>query len=173
MPMAPGRPARVDYEYVRRGTTNIYEIFEPKSGRHVTHSRKAPRFVDALRKIAGDHPKARRIHLIMGDLNIHCEKSVAGAIGAKRARRLWSRFAPHYTPKHASWLNPAEIELSLWSRECLDHDRIGSFEQLKARTTAWNAEANRCRRVINWHFTTQKARWVVRYRRRTTNEAKH
>ena len=144
-PMAPGRVARTDYEYVRHGTANIFCVVEPKGGGHLTHAtrnRKAPRFADALQKIASAYPKARTIHLVMDNLNTHCQKSLTDAFGAFEGRRLWRRFTVHYTPKHASWLNPAEFQVSLWSRECLGHDRIATFAELSRRTRAWNTGAN-------------------------------
>ena len=139
IPMVPGRIARSDYEYVRHGTANIFCITEPKGGGHLTHAtrnRKAPRFADAMKKIAAAHPTARTIHLVMDNLNTHCEKSLIGAFGALEGRRLWRRFTVHHTPKHASWLNPAEIEVGLWSRECLGRDRVATFGELSRRTRA-------------------------------------
>jgi transposase len=172
-----GRIARRDYEYVRRGTANIYCIVEPKAGRHLTHAtrdRKRPRFAAALQRIADEYPTAKTIHLVMDNLNIHDEKSVRVALGDVVGANLWSRFTAHYTPKHASWLNPAEIEASLWSRECLGRDRIPTLLELRQRTRAWNARANRQRRTITWRFTTQEARRVFRYRRRiTTSRSEH
>ena len=141
-PMAPGRLARRDYEYVRHGTANIFCIVAPKIGGHLTHAtrdRKAPRFADAVKRIADAYPKARTIHLVMDNLNTHCEKSLAGAFGELEGRRLWRRFTVHHTPKHASWLNPAEIEVSLWSRECLGRDRVATFAELSRRTRSWTS----------------------------------
>jgi len=176
VPMTPGRIARRDYEYVRLGTANIFCITEPKAGRHYTHAtpnRTAPRFAAALARIARRHPRAKTIHLIVDNLNTHCEKSLVERFGAREGHRLWSRFTAHYTPKHGSWLNPAEIEVGLWSRECLGRDRIATLRDLVARTRAWNARANRLRRTIEWRFTTQKARRVFRYRRGTTHGSEH
>src|SRR5262249_62133801 len=99
--------------------------------------------------------------------------SPVGTFGGEEGRNLWSRFTIHYTPKHGSWLNPAEIEVGLWSRECLGTDRIATLCELTGRTRAWNARANRLRRKIEWRFTTQKARRVFRYRRRTTHGSEH
>jgi len=113
-PMAPGRLARRDYEYVRHGTANVFCIVAPKVGGHLTHAtrnRKAPRFADAMKRIAAAFPSAKTIHVVMDNLNTHCEKSLIDAFGALEGRRLWRRFTVHYTPKHASWLNPAEIEV--------------------------------------------------------------
>lgn len=172
----PGKVARKDYEYRRRGTANVYAIVSPKGGRHWTHAtpnRKAPFFVKALQRIARAHPNARKIHLVMDNLNIHTEKSLKNVLGELEARRLWRRFVVHYTPKHASWLNPAEIEISLWSRECLGRNRIGEFENLRHRTRVWNARANGRNRTINWRFTKADARRVFKYRRFTAHGPEH
>jgi transposase len=170
-PMRVGRVAREDYEYVRRGTANIYCIVEPKAGRHGTHAtrdRKTPRFVRALQGIARRYRHATTIHLIMDNLNLHCRAAVIGVLGPTHGSALWARFTPHYTPKHGSWLNPAEIEASLWSRECHGRDRVDTFEALRDRTRAWTKRTDRARRKIVWRFTTAKARRVFRYKRRST-----
>src|SRR5262245_23073792 len=170
-PMRPGAVAREDYEYVRRGTANVYCIVEPTAGRHLTHAtcdRKPPRFVDALHPLTRRYRRAKTIHLIMDNLNLHCRAAVIGVLGPKRGAALWARFTPHYTPKHGSWLNPAEIEASLWSRECHGRDRVDSFGVLRARTRAWGASGHPTRRKIIWRFTTAKARRVFRYKRRST-----
>jgi hypothetical protein len=175
-PMAPGRIARSDYEYVRKGTANIFCIVAPKVGGHLTHAtrdRKAPRFADALKRIAATYPKARTIHLVMDNLNTHCEKSLTDTFGALDGRRLWRRFTVHHTPKHASWLNPAEIEVGLWSRECLGRDRVGTFAELSRRTRAWNSRANGSRRRINWQFTTADARRVFGYKQSAMHGSGH
>jgi transposase len=170
-PLAVGRIAREEYEYVRMGTANIYCIVEPKAGRHVTHAtrdRKAPRFVAALQRIARHYRKAHTIHLIMDNLNLHGPGAVIKTLGPVRGAALWARFTPHHTPKHGSWLNPAEIEASLWSRECHGRDRVETFDALRDRTRAWTTRADRARRQITWRFTTAKARRVFRYKRRST-----
>ena len=173
---APGKVAHIDYEYVRRGTANIYCITEPKNGRHFTHAtrnRKAPRFAAAMKRIAAAYPRAKTIHIIMDNLNIHGEKALIDAFGAKAGARLWARFTPHYTPKHGSWLNPAEIEACLWSRECLGKRRVPSFHELRRQTSIWNVRSNREKRAINWRFTTKKARQVFGYRRSTMSRSEH
>jgi hypothetical protein len=170
-PMAPGRVAREDYEYVRKGTANIYCMVEPKAGRHVTHAtpnRKAPCFTAALQRLARRYRDVKTIHLIMDNLNLHGPQSLVTALGATKGAALWARFTPHYTPKHGSWLNPAEIEASLWARECLGRDRIDSFDALRERTRAWNTRADRAKRTITWRFTTAKARRIFRYKKRST-----
>ena len=116
-----------------------------------------------MKRIAGAFPKAKTIHVVMDNLNTHCRKSLIDTYGALEGRRLWRRFTVHHTPKHGSWLNPAEIEVGLWSRECLGRVRVATFEELRSRTSAWNSSANRTRRRINWQFTTADARRVFRY----------
>lgn len=160
-PMAPGKLRRPDYEYRRRGTANAYCIVEVHQGRHLTHAtrnRKAEAFVKALQRIANEFPDAKKIHLIMDNLNIHCERSVIRILGPKAGRKLWKRFNVHYTPKHASWLNPAEIEASAFARQCLGKLRVGSFQQLYDRTEAWNDVRDRDRVPIKWKYTWADAR---------------
>ena len=133
VPMRPGRLPRRDYEYVRCGTANIFCIVEPLTGHRLTFAtgnRKRPAFVRALRKIAQRYRHARRIHLVLDNLNIHSQVSLVQVLGEFEGRRLWRRFVVHYTPKHASWLNAAEIEASLVSRECLGKQRIATLVDL-------------------------------------------
>ena len=176
-PLAPGQIAREAYEYVRTGTANVYCIVEPKTGRHLTHAtrdRKGPRFVAALQRIARRYRAAKTIHRIMDNLNLHGPGPLIRTLGAERGLTLWARFTAHYTPKHGSWLNPAAIEASLWSRECHGRDRVDTFEALRERTRAWTARADRERRTIIWRFTTAKARRVFRYKRRSTmSQSRH
>ena len=175
--LAPGQIVREDYEYVRTGTANVYCIVEPKTGRHLTHAtrnRTGPRFVAALQRIARRYRAAKTIHLIMDNLNLHGPRALIKTLGVKPGAALWARFTPHYTPKHGSWLNPAEIEASLWSRECHGRDRVDTFEALRDRTRAWNTRADHARRTITWRFTTAKARRVFRYKRRSTmSQSRH
>ena len=162
----PGKVPRQDYEYVRHGVANIFCVVAPHEGRHFTHAtprRKAVHFARAIKRIADGYPRADTIHLIVDNLNIHCEKSLLAAFGEKLGRRLWKRFTVHYTPKHGSWLNPAEIEVSLVSRQCLGSKRVPTFQELRARTTSWNRRANRDKRPIRWRFKTRDARRVFGY----------
>lgn len=173
---SPGRMARQDYEYVRRGTANIFCIVEPKAGRHMTYATKnrtAKQFARALRRISARYPTAKTIHLVMDNLNTHSQNSLCTTFGAEEGQALWSRFTVHYTPKHGSWLNPAEIEASLWSRECLGRQRIGSLAELRRRTSRWNADAHRRRRKINWRFTKERARVVFKLDQISTARSEH
>ena len=165
-PMKPGRVARKDYEYKRCGTANTFCILSPKEGRHLTfasRNRKRPAFADAILKIAHAYPRAHTIHLVLDNLNTHNEKSLIERFGPTRGAKLWARFSVHYTPKHASWLNQAEIGISLYSRECLGKRRIPTFEQLEAETKRWSESANDARRRIEWKFTVRKARTSFGY----------
>lgn len=170
-PMTPGHVARVDYEYVRQGTANVYCIVEPKAGRHLTHAppnRTGPRFVAALQRIARRYPTARTTHLVMDNLNLHGPRTLHTVLGPTAGAALWARCTPHYTPKHGSGLNPAEIEASLWARECLGADRVETVAALRHRTRAWNTRANRAKRIITWRFTSSQARRVCGYTKQST-----
>jgi hypothetical protein len=165
---APNKIARRDSEYLRTGVANVFAIVAPHDGLHLTHAtrnRKGPAFAQALKRIADVHPKASTIHLIVDNLSSHRLKSVSDALGETEGRALWSRFSLHYTPKHGSWLNPAEIEISLWARECQGRDRISTLAELRRRTTQWNARANRDRRCIRWRFRSADARAKFGYTR--------
>lgn len=174
--MKPGKPARKDYEYVRRGTANVFCIVEPMTGfrmTHVTKNRKAGAYARALRKIARGHPNARTIHLVQDNLSTHTEKSLITTFGDKAGRALWKRFTVHYTPKHASWLNVAEIEASLVARECLGTRRIGSLAELRHEVAVWRRTAERAGRTIQWRFRVHDARRVFRYDGIKTCRSKH
>ena len=166
VPMRPGRVGRSDYEYVRAGTANIFCIVEPKTGRRLTYAsanRTAKAFAHAMYRIARRYKAARKIHVIVDNLNTHRRQSLLDAFGAVDGLALWKRFKMHYTPKHASWLNPAEIEASRVSRECLGRRRIGHLHTLKFEVAAWRARADREARPIRWTFTVKDARRVFRY----------
>jgi len=110
---------------------------------------------------------------LLDNLNTHCAQSLIDRFGDREGRRLWTWFTVHYTPKHGSWLNPAELEASFWSRECLGRDRISTFAELSHRTGVWNTRANRKRRSIHWRFTTADARRVSGYKQSITGGSKH
>ena len=167
-PMRPGRVARRDCEYKRRGTANAFCGVEPKAGQHftkVTPNRSASQFADYLLEIVAAYPEADTIHLVMDNLSSHRRKALVDRYGEKIGGLLWDRFTVHYTPKHGSWLNQAEIEISLFSRECLGLRRIPSLRDLSREAQAWNRKMNRDRVVINWKFTRKKARQKFGYKR--------
>ncbi len=161
LPPGPGRPERFDYEYVRHGTANLFMISEPLAGwRHVmvTERRTAKDFAEALRWPAEDvYPEAERVALVMDDRSTHKLASLYEAFPPEQARRIAERFEVHPTPKHGSWLNVAEIELSVLSRQCLDR-RIESAEELLKELEPWEVERNDRQVGVNWRFTTAGAR---------------
>ena len=125
-PAGSGREARYDSEYERRGTANVFCAVEPKAGRHftfVTPDRSGVEFAKALFEVAMAYPEAETIHLVMDNLSTHSHKSLADLCGDEFGREIWSCFTPHYTPVHGSWLNQAEIEIGLFSRQCLGKRR--------------------------------------------------
>ena len=139
-----------------------------RAGRHFTlptPNRSAPEFAQALKTIVNRYPEARTIHLVMDNLNIHSRKSLTDYFGEERGRAIWNRLTVHYTPKHGSWLNQAEIEISLFSRQCLGQRRIPTLSILRRESRAWNHQANRQRVKINWRFTRKRARAKFRYKR--------
>ena len=161
IPAQPGQPERFDYEYVRNGTANLFMISEPLAGwRHVmvTERRTAKDFAEVLRWLAEDvYKEAEQIVLVMDNLNTHKLASLYEAFEPERARRIAERFEVHHTPKHGSWLNVAEIELSVLSRQCLDR-RIESTDELWKELEAWEVERNDRQVGVNWRFTTADAR---------------
>jgi hypothetical protein len=159
-PMAPGRAVRRDNGYQRNGTANLFAVVEPKAGKHfsrATPDRKGPQFALLIRDIVTSYSSARTIHLVMDNLNTRCKKSLVD----------------HYTPKHGSWLNQAQTELSLVSRQCLGKRRIPTLEQLQTETRAWTRKANRHKRRIQWNFTRKKARLRFGYKRNLSRRSKN
>ncbi len=162
----PDKIGRKDYEYKRKGTAVAFCAIEPKRGKHfisVSKHRKGLDFALFLQHIGRSYPNAEKIHLVMDNLNTHCLKSLTANLGPKRGAKLWARFQVHYTPKHASWLNQAETQISMYSRECLGRDRIATIATLKTRSKAWADKATADKRTINWKFTKTKARKTFRY----------
>ena len=166
LPPEPGRPERFDYEYVRNGTANLFMLSEPLAGwRHVmvTDRRTAKDFAEAVRWLAEDvYPEAERIVLVMDNLNTHKLASLYEAFPPEQARRIAERVEVHHTPKHGSWLNVAEIELSVLARQCLDR-RIESVEALLEQLEPWEEERNDRAVGVNWQFTTADARVKLRH----------
>jgi hypothetical protein len=166
-PMSPGHAARRDYEYKRCGTANVFCAVEPKAGRHftkVTPTRASPDFAEFLLDIAAAYPAADTIHLVLDNLSTHTRKAVTDWFGEDNGAWLWSRFTVHHTPKHGSWLNQAEIEIGLFSRQCLGKRRIASLEELATEAAEWNQRTNHNNTTINWKFTRKKARLKLQYR---------
>jgi hypothetical protein len=166
IPAKPGEVAKRDNEYKRCGTANVFGVVEPKAGRHFTTAtpdRSAFQFAQVVYRLALYYPEAKTIHLVMDNLNTHCRKSLTDVYGAEIGGEIWDRFTIHYTPKHGSWLDQAEIELSLFSRQCLGKRRISDLNLLQRETKAWNRQANRARTMINWRFTRRRARQTFHY----------
>ena len=161
IPAAPGRPERIDYEYERHGTANLFMLFEPLAGwRHVevTDRRTAVDFATVLRDLSDRYyPQAQKIVLVMDNLNTHKLASLYEAFAPEEARRLAERFEIHYTPKHGSWLDMAETELSVLARQCLKR-RIDNRDDLKREVAAWEKRRNEAESVVDWRFTTANAR---------------
>ena len=175
-PMSSGHGIRRDNEYKRNGTANIFAAVEPKTGRHfarATPDRSGYQFALLIRDIVAAYPCARTIHLVMDNLNTHRKKSLTDHLGQKQADYLWSRLKVHYTPKHGSWLNQAEIELSLISRQCLGKRRIPALKALQSEIRAWNRQANRQKLCIQWNFTRKKARLKFGYIKNLSRRSKN
>ena len=161
IPAKPGRPKRVDYEYERNGTANLFMMFAPLEGWRevkVTDQRAAVDYAQMLKELSDTHfPQARKIVLVQDNLSTHKPASLYEAFPAKEARRLVERFEWHYTPKHGSWLDMAESELSVLSRQCLAR-RIPNKETLIKQVAAWQTARNTNHATADWHFTTADAR---------------
>ena len=160
-----GRVLRYDVEYVRNGTANVFLAFEPLAGKRqvrVTDTRKRcdwAQFMKAL--LDGPYARVSSVVLVMDQLNTHSTASFYEAFEPDEARRLAARLDIHYTPKHGSWLNMAEIELSALSTQCLDR-RIPDQQTLQNEIAAWEKDRNNRQIRINWHFTTEDARIKLR-----------
>ncbi len=161
VPMAPGRPARHDYEYKRNGVAALFMLFAPLEGwRHVSVSthRGAIDYAHVLKALSDVHfPSAEAITLVQDNLNTHTPASLYRAFPPAEARRIAKRFEWHYTPKHGSWLNMAEAELSVLARQCLSR-RIPDFVSLEEQVAAWLKHRNKHHVKADWRFTSQDAR---------------
>ena len=161
IPMAPGRAARYDYEYQRNGVANLFMMFAPLEGwRHVkvTDRHTAVEYAQVLKELSDvQFPHAKSIVLVQDNLNIHAKASLYQAFPAAEARRLVERFEWHYTPKHGSWLDLAESELAVLTRQCLDR-RIPDKDALSKHVAAWAQHRNARNAKADWQFTTADAR---------------
>ncbi len=163
--MKPGVPARVDDEYTRQGTANVFCLFEPLRGwreMRVTARRTSKDFAQTLKYLSDTvYPQAKVIHLVLDNLNTHKKAALYATFLPHEAARLAARFMFHHTPKHGSWLNAAEIELSVFSRQCTDR-RLEGLSRLEQESAAWTQERNRTQVQLCWHFTTGDARIKLR-----------
>lgn len=166
LPSEPGDVLKKDYEYERNGSVNVFCAIEPKAGKYintVTEKRCGSDFAKFLKSISEKYYNAEKIVLVMDNLATHKEKHLIEYYGETDGKRLWNKFEVHYTPKHGSWLNQAEIAIGMYSRQCLGDGRIGTTENLKIQTKAWNARVNKKKIKINWRFTKSKARKSLNY----------
>ena len=165
VPARRGRAARHDYEYVRNGVANVFMFFEPLAGRRrvkVTERRTRIEWAEGVRELVDQiHPQAEKVVLVMDQLNTHSPASLYEAFPPEEAKRLADRLEIHHTPKHGSWLNMAEIELSVLARQCLSR-RIAHQDTLKRQIEGWEERRNAARPQIKWQFTTQDARIKLR-----------
>ena len=161
IPMKPGRIARIDYEYKRKGSVSAFLFTAPFQGWRRVSIRERRTSIDWAEEVKHlldeVYPEAERVTLVCDNLNTHKIKSLFKAFPAEEARRLAARLEIVYTPKHGSWLNIAEIELSVFSRQCLNR-RIPDIEMLRSEAEAWQTHRNQTANKVNWRFTTQDAR---------------
>ena len=161
LPPAPGRPARIDYEYIRAGTANLFVIVDPTGGRRhvtVTERRTKADFAAQMKYLCDElYPAARTVRVVLDNLNTHTAGALYESFAPEEARRLAAKLEFHYTPKHASWLNMAELELSVLARQCLGR-RIPDAVTLAAEVKAWQDTRNRDGVKIAWCFRAADAR---------------
>lgn len=163
---APGRPAREDYPYERNGVQSIFMFFDPIAGKRRVSCRESRTRLDwaeeVRRLLDEDYPEARKVKLVCDNLNTHTIASLYAAFPAAEAHRLARRLEIHYTPRNGSWLNIAEIELSVLGRQCLDR-RIGTAEALATECASWERQRNAEGSRVIWRFTTAEARIKLRH----------
>lgn len=160
IPLKPGSPAKYDGEYRRKGTRNVFVAVEPLAGKRrikVTRHRKKDDFAYFIKQLVDrDYPQAKKIRLVLDNLNIHFAASLYETFSKKEADRILKKIKFYYTPKHGSWLNMAEIEINMMDRECLAR-RIGQAEVLEKEIASWAKQRNKKRKKIQWSFTRKQA----------------
>lgn len=165
LPMKPGQPERVDFEYEREGNAYVHMTFEPLKGFReveITERRRSVEFAHLMEHLVDDlYPEAEEIRVVLDDLSTHTGAAFYEAFPAQRARSLATKIEFIYTPVHGSWLNMAEIELSVLGRQCLKR-RIPDTKTLRREAKAWQKERNRLGRSVEWRFTTEDARTKLR-----------
>ena len=166
LPMEPGSPKREDYEYERQGVCNVFLACEPLIGQRITMvaaQRTKQQWAEFVRRLADEqYPLADKIVLVMDNLNTHTLAALYEVFPRSEARRLCQRFEVHYTPKHGSWLNMAEIELSVLDRQCLSQ-RLASYAQAEQHVAAWTTRRNQQQATIQWRFTAEDASIKLKY----------
>jgi transposase len=166
LPDQPGDILKKDYEYARNGSVNVFCAVEPKAGKYfntVTKQRCGSDFSKFIKSLSEKYNDAEKIVLVMDNLSTHKEKHLIEYYGESEGKKIWNKFEVHYTPKHGSWLNQAEIAIGMYSRQCLGDGRVGTIENLKFQTRAWNKRMNKKQTKINWRFTKSKARKSLGY----------
>jgi len=160
LPMKPGMPKRIDSEYIRNGTANVFMMVEPKAGLRYTIVRKRRTKEDfsiCVEKLVSIYKtKVNKVHIVLDNLNTHFEKSLVDTFGKKKAKKIMKNVIFHHTPKHGSWLNMAEIEIGVMENQCLKR-RIQDMETLEKELNAWQNMRNERKAKINWRFTREKA----------------
>lgn len=159
IPMKKGSYEKYDYEYIRNGKANIFMAVNPKNGTRITEvtwQRTKKDFAQYMKKVVLHYPYAKKIRVVLDNLNTHFESSFYENFEKEEAERILSKLEFHYTPKHASWLNVAEIEIGIMDRECTGK-RIKDIENLRRDVRNWNKRRDKERKTINWRFTRQKA----------------
>ena len=160
--VAPGKVAKQDYEYRRSGTCSVFVSVQPQAGKRFVQAkrhRKRPDFARFVRDLLRRYPDAERVHLVMDNLNTHNEKSLIETFGEEAARPMLDRIVWHYTPKHASWLNMAEIEISAIQRQCLSR-RLATLDDVQHELSHCSRDRNRKKIRINWTFNRKNAKRV-------------
>jgi hypothetical protein len=161
LPMQPGKPIRYDYEYRRNGTCNLFMFFQPLAGwRHVevTEQRTKRDFAHQMKDLVDVHfPEVEVIRVVLDNLNTHSPAALYEVFEPQEARRIVRKLEFHYTPKHGSWLNMAEIEISVLDRQCLDR-RLAEVRMVRSEVLAWETLRNDQTATVDWRFTTTKAR---------------
>jgi DDE superfamily endonuclease len=175
LPVEPGQPQRYESTFERNGVSNLFMFFAPlENWRHVkvTDRRTAKDWAQCMKDLVDVHfADAEKIVLVMDNLNTHTPAALYAAFEPQEAKRIWDRLELHYTPKHGSWLNMAEIELSVVSRQCLDR-RIPDQDSLRDEIAAWVARRNTAQATIDWQFTTADARIKLKKLYPTLNTSK-
>ena len=160
--VAPGKIAKQDYEYRRCGTCSVFVAVEPKAGKRLVRARRQrcrADFARFLRDLLKTYPRAKKLHLVLDNLNTHNAKSLLETFADGQAKPLLQRIQWHHTPKHASWLNMAEIEISILTNQCLDR-RLPTLEDVQRHAATWSRERNRRKATIQWTFRHSDARRV-------------
>jgi hypothetical protein len=174
-PAVPGHEARQDNEYERCGTATVFCAVEPKAGRHFTFptpDRSGFQFAQVVSSLVFQYPEAETIHLVTDNLSSHSRKSLTELYGAEVGGEIWDQFTVHHTPTHGSWLNQAEIEIGIFSRQCLGKRRIPDLKTLRREARAWNRRINRARTKINWTFDRKAARRKFGYKKKPSKRSK-